>query len=307
VLPDSFWSLSSITSNERDQLIAFWLASPLDQLETLWHLEFGIKTKQLVLELSRDHIFSENQKSLRNAIGNHFNEYGLSHERSAQLLIVNFLLSPPGLLTINNVEQFFPHWLASSYSELYVSDNFLQSSSPVKSSNTPASLDTSIPSPPDFGSFPSSLQALSSNRIHLNRLLGLSNLYFIDPEDRDIYSELAIVRTSLAKSIDSSDEADLEQFWQTDLGDRYWALVRSGLQRELLSDEDKAIKQTAVSKLNPDIQDCGFGSPGALKAFIIAMMYFEPGTMQVPDAQSKIPNWIFPNYHQIFESSISTP
>ena len=41
------------------------------------------------------------------------------------------------------------------------------------------------PAAPDFGAFPSSLQELVGNRIHLNRILGLS-IYYIDPEDREI-------------------------------------------------------------------------------------------------------------------------
>ena len=38
---------------------------------------------------------------------------------------------------------------------------------------------------------------LVGNRIQLNRLLGLSNLYYIDPEDHEILQELRQVRMSL--------------------------------------------------------------------------------------------------------------
>ena len=43
-----------------------------------------------------------------------------------------------------------------------------------------------MPLQPDFGQFPDTLQELVGNRIQLNRLLGLSNLYYIDPEDQEI-------------------------------------------------------------------------------------------------------------------------
>ena len=70
------------------------------------------------------------------------------------------------------------------------------------------------------------------NRIQLNRLLGLSNLYYIDPEDQEILQELRQVRLSLIEAIERCPESDLDQLWSTDLGDRYWALVRSGIQKE---------------------------------------------------------------------------
>ena len=40
------------------------------------------------------------------------------------------------------------------------------------------------------------------NRIQLNRLLGLSNLYYIDPEDEEILQELRQVRMSLIEAIE---------------------------------------------------------------------------------------------------------
>ena len=76
--------------------------------------------------------------------------------------------------------------------------------------------------------FPATLQELVGNRIQLNRLLGLSNLYYIDPEDQEILQELRQVRMSLIEAIERCPEHELESIWGTDLGDRYWALVRSG-------------------------------------------------------------------------------
>ena len=86
------------------------------------------------------------------------------HPLSLQLMIANFLLSPPGLLKINNIQDFFPDWLCSIYYELYSPE-----ASPVSSTQNPPpsqqSLQTnsvstpevsSIPTP-DFGPFPSSL------------------------------------------------------------------------------------------------------------------------------------------------------
>ena len=44
--------------------------------------------------------------------------------------------------------------------------------------------------------------------------------------------ELRQVRMSLIEAIERCPEDQLEGIWETDLGDRYWALVRSGIQKE---------------------------------------------------------------------------
>ena len=100
---------------------------------------------------------------------------------------------------------------------------------PAHSAHQDQPTTTSVPTP-DFGPFPSSLEDLVVDRIHLNRLLGLSNLYYIDPEDQEIASELINLRSSLANLINSTPESELERLWSTDFGDRYWSLVRSGIQ-----------------------------------------------------------------------------
>ena len=88
------------------------------------------------------------------------------------------------------------------------------------------------------------------NRIQLNRLLGLSNLYYIDPEDQEILQELRQVRLELIEAIECCPEPELEQLWATDLGDRYWALVRSGIQKEALTPAEEHKKQSVTQALN---------------------------------------------------------
>ena len=146
-------------------------------------------------------------------------------------MIANFLLSPPGLLTINNIESYFPLWLCDIYASHYqnpatpVASTILESYTNTDSSQS----STSIPQQdiedlkPDFGPVPSSIHDLLKNRVHLNRLLGLSNLYYIDPEDDDIRDELLDVRRALASLIIATPETELEKVWSGEFGDRFWA------------------------------------------------------------------------------------
>lgn len=295
LLPSDTWSIAHESVERRDRLIQFWLSAPSDHLEELWRLPYGLLTQQYIRNLNPTYTFTDEQIKLRNLIGERLDQIGLNSPLAVQLMIVNFLLSPPGLLKINNIDSFFPSWFCDIYFDLY-SNNQSNADSPLPKQDE-------SPDAPDFGPFPQSLQDLIANRIHLNRLLGLSNLYYIDPDDVEIRNELQQVRTSLASLIKHAPEASLEQFWSSDFGDRYWSLVRSGIQKESLSGVDAAIKEESVQALNPD-NGGGFGKPGSLNSFLIAMMYFLPGTMQVPEPGSKLPSWLLSSYISVFAKAI---
>ena len=195
------------------------------------------------------------------------------------------------------------------YTSLYESSSSVDSPSSITTSTSPAEVKTSTSSHADesslpdleFGPFPVSLNDLLNNRIHLNRLLGLSNLHYIDPDDGEVTQELMQVRTSFAKAIFDCPEDQLEKFWSTAIGDRYWALVRSGIQKFEISSEDQFLKEKSTTKLDPS-QNGGFGTPGSTNAFIVALMYYVPGSVKVDDPSSKIPSWLLSAYKDIFEA-----
>ena len=305
-LPTKPWTLADISASfNRDTLARFWLAAPEDLLPSLWSSSVGESTKQLVRELEPQFSFTSDQIALRNAIGGRL-QAGFQAPMAIQLLIVNFLYSPPGLLRIENPQANLPAWLLADYQNLYertpsafAQETTSKASASLQSSQLPA---TNLPQP-DFGDFPATLQELLGNRIQLNRLLGLSNLYYIDPEDQEILHELRQVRFSLIEAIERCSESDLEQLWSTDIGDRYWALVRSGIQKEALDPAEERKKQSVIQTLNPEAGG-GFGSPGAVNAFLIAMILFEPGTMRVDGADKKLPAWLLPKYQQVFVESL---
>lgn len=291
-LPSQPWTLASCAAqDQRDQLAAFWLAAPEDLLPSLWASPVGEVTKALVRSLRPDSTLAPAQIALREAIGQRLRG-GFQAPLSVQLLLANFLYSPPGLLRVANAQAQLPAWLLNDYQDLY------EQSQQQVAAAAPQQPATALPQP-DFGVFPATLQELVSNRIQLNRLLGLSNLYYIDPEDQEILHELRQVRFSLIEAIERCPEDQLQAIWATDLGDRYWALVRSGIQKEAMTPAEEQKKQAVTHKLNPAAGG-GFGAPGALNAFLIAMVLFEPGSMRVNEAERKLPAWLLSNYQQIF-------
>ena len=110
-LPTQPWSLSTcVSSNQRDQLAAFWLAAPEDLLPTLWSSPLGEVTKAMVRSLKTDTVFNHEQMSLRDAIGKQLSS-GLQAPMAIKLLLANFLYSPPGLMQIADAEYQLPDWL----------------------------------------------------------------------------------------------------------------------------------------------------------------------------------------------------
>ena len=301
LLPEKTWTIAGCSAqDQRDELARFWLAAPEDMLPSLWSSPLGIATKQLVRQLSSQTQFAAEQIALRDAIGLRLQE-GLNTPIAAQMLLANFLYSPPGLLRIADASKHLPDWLIADYKELYEKE--VASQPQVVQGSQAAEPAINLPEP-DFGVFPDTLQELVSNRIQLNRLLGLSNLFYIDPEDQEILQELRQVRLSLIDAINRCPEDQLESIWATDFGDRYWALVRSGIQKEALLPVEEQHKHAATEALNPD-RGGGFGTPGAIRSFLVAMILFEPGTMRVSNAEQKLPEWLLSSYLQIFAEPLA--
>ena len=109
---------------------------------------------------------------------------------------------------------------------------------------------------------------------------------------------------SLIDAIECCPEQQLESIWSTDFGDRYWALVRSGIQKVSLTPTEEQKKHAATQSLNPSVGG-GFGTPGAINAVLIAMVMFEPGSMKISDAENKLPAWLLPSYQQIFAKPLA--
>jgi len=300
-LPEQGWQLAAGAHGQRESLVRFWLSAPIDQLQPLWQMGFGEATSQLVRQLTPQTPFTADQVALRNAINQRLGTLGLSHPLSAQLLLAAFVLSPPGLFKVAQAQQQLPAWLHAVYHDLYENAEavmVLGGAAPAAQPQ-PCADPVSLPHP-DFGAFPRSLDELVGNRIQLNRLLGLSNLYYIDPEDQEIQQELVQLRRSLAELIQRAPAGELERIWATDFGDRYWALVRSGIQAVPLEPADAALRDDATRRLSP-AQGGGFTAPDALNAFLVAMMYYAPGAMRVDGASQKLPGWLYEPYRQVFE------
>ena len=65
------------------------------------------------------------------------------------------------------------------------------------------------------------------------------------------------------------------------------------------------LKDSVTSQLQPS-EHGGFGKPGASNAFLIAMLLYLPGTMQVDGAETKLSPWLFNIYQELFAQALNT-
>ena len=255
------WSLSDAAAGlHREEIARFWIHAPDDALEMLWDSVFGETTRLLISQLTPLTAFSSAELQLRAELFGVMRQ-GFNQPVAVKTMIAAFLLSPPGTLTISNPETKMPAWLLPTYRQVY-------------EVTPPAEAPVITPSPP------STLQEFAASRIQLNRLLGLSNLYYIDPEDQEIRQDLQGLRMILCQLILDCPPQELDGLFQPDLADRYWALVRSGIQSEAILPAEETIKDFALSQ------------PNDLRSLLVALCYQQPSPSILDQVPIDVPGWL---------------
>ena len=255
------WSLSDAAAGQhREEVARFWIHAPDDALEMLWDSVFGEATRLLITQLTPLTAFSPGQLHLREELFGLMRQ-GFNQPGAVKTMIAAFLLSPPGTLQISDPEVKMPDWLLPTYRHTYQIQP--PAAAPVLSH-----------------SIPSTLQEFAASRIQLNRLLGLSNLYYIDPEDQDIRQDLQGLRLLLCQLILDCPPQELNSLIQPDLADRYWALVRSGIQAVPTMPDEETIK------------DFAFSQPKDLRSLLVALCYQQPTPSILDQVPIDMPGWL---------------
>ena len=122
----------------------------------------------------------------------------------------------------------------------------------------------------------------------------LSNLYYIDPEDQEILSELKIVRLQCIELLLSCSSAELGNHFHSDFGDRFWALAQSGIQKEDLNAEEAsqrdAIQNWLTKTPNSLHQD------GGVQRFAAILLFSQPGSIQLSNPDQNLPAWFLEGF-----------
>ncbi|NJR21009.1 MAG: glycosyltransferase [Richelia sp. CSU_2_1] len=256
----------------RKQIADLWLKVPAENLENTYNSDMGNNYQTLLFSsfqtqplLEEEQIFLQQLTQVSK---------GLVHPQAINALIAAMLYFPPGTMRIPEARNRLPQWLIGDYERVFEPENAVNSAS---SSDLLAEYIQS----PQF----------------VNQLLGCVNLYRIDPSDGSVILELRQLRKQLADFWLTLPPEQLETAYNGEVRKAYQALLGSGFQVEKLTEAEEQFLQqlTEISK--------GLARPQAINGLLGAMLYFVPGKMRVPDARTRLPQWLIDDYEKVFESA----
>ena len=264
-------SVDIVQAEQRSlELSRFLTGVPTDFLEPLMNSPFG-RVYRLFLERCCTQRFpGADAESRREALSQQLRQAGCESAEGWGVLLALFPFFPPDQLRVEDAASKLPGWLHTLYQQRYEAPE---------------------PSPPSASS---TGQPAFEDRIFLNRILGLSNLYYIDPEDREILQELREVRLQTVQLMLSVDSEELGRQFQSDFGDRFWAMAQSGVQKESLDTNEiqqrDAMQQWLSQTPNSLHQD------GGIQRFASVLLFNPPGSVRLAEPERNLPAWFMDGY-----------
>lgn len=258
----------------RKEIAEFWLNVAVDNLENTYKSDPG-KNYKILLSSGFQHqpMREEEQRFLQQLIQI---SKGLVHPQAMNALLAAMLYFPPGTMRIPEARNRLPQWLIGDYEQVF---------EPETAVNAESSSDLLA-------------QYIQSPQF-VNQLLGCVNLYRIDSSDASVVLELRQLRRQLADFWLTVGPEKLPTLYQGEVRKAYQAILGCGLQTESMTEAEQQFLQqlTEISK--------GLVHPQAINALLGAMLYFVPGKMRIPDANSRLPKWLFDDYNRVFESAFA--
>jgi len=268
---------SSPTPNDAAPLAlgfsSFMEACPGDFLEPLLGSPFGRIFKLFLERCCTQALPGHEVEKRKEQLSQKLRLSGFQGPEGQGLLLALMPFFPPQHLKVEDAAAKLPGWLLDLYKLRY----------------EPPTIDWGAQSQ----ALPSGEPSFS-DRIFLNRMLGLSNLYYIDPEDQEILQELRQVRLQTVDLLISVNREQLGQHFSGDFGDRYWAMAQSGLQKEAL-DAREAGKRDEVQQWLSRTPN-SLNQDGGIQRFAAALLFNIPGSVQLANPDQNLPAWFLEGF-----------
>lgn len=250
----------------------FLAAAPADFLEPLLSSPFG-RAYRLFLERCCTRSFEHpDVLQLRESLSQQLRQTGFQSNQGHGLLLALMPFFPPNNLKVEDAAAKLPAWLLELYRSRYEAPTSQQPSA--------------APAPTGQPSF--------TDRIFLNRMLGLSNLYYIDPEDQEILQELRQVRLQTVQLMLSCTGQELGEHFSADFGDRFWAMAQSGVQKEALDAQEAAQRDAIQQWLRETPRS--LHAEGGIQRFAAALLFSPPGSVQLANPDQNLPAWFIEGF-----------
>lgn len=264
--------LSTFIDNCPDDFLETLMNSPFGRVYNLF-LERCCKTSPTTIETIR----------YRDELSTRLRMTGFTSNEGQRLLLAIMPFYPNGTMSVEDAISKLPKWLHTIYFNRYEGNTKEEQATDKINEESEK---------PGF-----------NNRIFLNRMLGLSNLYYIDPEDKEIIEELRETRIQCIELLLSCSSTELGQQFNGDFGDRFWAMAQSGIQKESLNSKESNIRQEVQNWLTNTADS--LNTEGGIQRFASALLFSVPGSVQLSSPEQNLPTWFIEGFKRYSSMSAS--
>lgn len=259
------------------ELSTFIENAPNDFLEPLIESPFGRVYKLFLERCCCRKFLSTTSEGKKIELSQKLRQCGCETPEGWAIMLAMFSYFPPKELKIEGAQNKLPEWLLPIYEKRYEPEQqVIESTSEEISFN---------------------------NRIFLNKILGLSNLYYIDPEDKEILEELKVIRYRLIGLMLDSNNDDFATQFQGEFGDRYWAMAQCGIQSVEL-DINESQKRDEMQKWLSETPQ-SLHQNGGIQRLAALLLLNKPGTIRLANPDENLPKWFVEGYKRISTMALS--
>jgi len=266
-------------------LARFLQASPSDFLEPLLASPFGRVYRLFLERCCNQPLNGALAEQCKQELSQQLRLKGFGGGEGHALLLALMPFYAPGNLKVEDAPAKLPGWLLEIYKLRYEPATAPQAggqeANPTQANGSPS----------------------FSDRIFLNRMLGLSNLYYIDPEDQEILQELRQVRLQTVELLVGCSARELGEHFSADFGDRYWAMAQSGVQKEPLDSHELAQRDAIQGWLSSTPNS--LHAEGGIQRFAAALLFSEPGSVRLAQPEQNLPAWFVEGYKRFCSMAVS--
>ena len=267
----------------RGCLSRFWLAAPVDGLETFFHGAIGDVYRHLLvgalpaLPLDRPDVALKQQLT-------DFLQQGLERHGSINVLLALLPYLDREAMQVHEPLRHLPAWLIPLYAERC--EPGLGAQSTPQRPQLPPMATHNITLPELAPITGTASMALIGDAEFLGRINGLISLYNLEPGDPEICRDLSQGRRQVAQVWLDVDSDQLEALYRTPFGQLTDHLITSRFAVEPLSQDELAMRQQ-LSEVAADLRH-----PRALNALLAALLYYPIEQVTLPADATLIPAWL---------------
>ena len=267
----------------RGCLSRFWLAAPVDGLETFFNGAMGDVYRHLLagalpaLPLDRPEVALKQQLT-------DFLQQGLERHGSINVLLALLPYLDREAMQVHEPLRHLPAWLIPLYAERC--EPGLGAQSTPQRPQLPPMATHNITLPELAPITGTASMALIGDAEFLGRINGLISLYNLEPGDPEICRDLSQGRRQVAQVWLDVDSHQLEALYRTPFGQLTDHLITSRFAVEPLSQDELAMRQQ-LSEVAADLRH-----PRALNALLAALLYYPIEQVTLPADSTLIPAWL---------------